>query len=134
MNLQVWDETTQESCIVDLANIKAVFFVRTHAGNPAWHDHMRFFSSAGLARNLWVRIRMTDDEVLEGRTANDINLLTDPGFWLWPTDAFSNNLLVYVPKSSAAEFHIMGLETAYLEKSVHERDRSVEEDEVLVNK
>lgn len=131
-DLQVWNEATQEYFKVDFANTKAVFFVRTHAGHSTWHDHMRFFSDAVPVRNLWVRVRLTDGEVLEGRTVNDMNLLTDPGFWLWPTDAFSNNLLVYIPKSAVSEFHIMGLETARLEKSIEHHDASVEQDDVLI--
>jgi hypothetical protein len=115
--LEVWNQSTQQYSSVDLADTKAVFFVRSYEGSNVWHDQVNFFSGHGLVSNLWVTVRMTDGEVLEGRIANDINLLKATGFWLWPTDAFSNNLLVFVPKGSVSEFHIMGLEVARAEKS-----------------
>jgi hypothetical protein len=116
-DLEVCEDETQECRSVDLSRAKAVFFVRSHAGNSAQHDHIRFFSNTGLVRNLWVRVRMKDGEVMEGRTANDGSLLNEPGFWLWPTDIFSNNLLIYVPKTAVAEFHIMDIETTAREES-----------------
>jgi hypothetical protein len=132
-DLQVWDEARQEYCPVDLATTKAVFFVRSHTGSRAWHDHMGFFSKAAPVRNLWIRVHMNDGEVLEGRTVNDVTLLKEPGFWLWPTDTFSNNLLVYVPKTAVVEFHIMGveIETPRAERSTSETSLGVEEEDVV---
>lgn len=108
--VQIEDASTGENRAVDLATAKAVFFVRTHEGNPR-HDEVRFFRSS-LVLDLWIQARMPDGEILEGRTENSIRLLTEPGFWLWPTDRVANNLLVYVPKSSVVEFHVMGCGTA----------------------
>lgn len=130
-DLQVCEEQTQELHSVDFTRTKAVFFVRSHEGNPTRHDHIRFFSNAGLARNLWVRVRMKDGEVMEGRTANDGSLLNEPGFWLWPTDIFSNNLLIYIPKTAVSEFHIMDIETATREQS--EKNSIALDEKVLTN-
>ena len=47
--------------------------------------------------------------VVEGRTENDARLLFDSGIWLRPFDSTGNNILVYVPKSSVVEFHVMGV-------------------------
>src|SRR5271165_4185380 len=56
-----------------------------------------------------IRIRFPDGEVLEGRTENDARLPFDAGIWLRPFDSTGNNVLVYVPKSSVVEFHVMGV-------------------------
>lgn len=128
--LEVWNESAQRYCSVELGRTKAVFFVRTYAGNSMWHEHVRFFGDGGLASNLWVRIRMTDGEVLEGRTANGIDLLSQPGFWLWPTDAFGNNLLVYIPKSSVSDFHVMALDAAQLKRAAADAEHRELEDPV----
>lgn len=112
----VHNEITGANCEVYLTEAKAVFFVRTHEGN-ARHDEVRFFRSS-LVLDLWIQVRMPDGEVLEGRTENSVRLLTEPGFWLWPTDRVANNLLVYVPKSSVVEFHVMGCGTARHQRTV----------------
>jgi len=72
------------------------------------HDEVKFFSDMA-ATDLWIRIRFADGEVLEGQTHNDTRLLLDPGIWLRPFDSTGNNILVYVPKSSVVEFHVMGV-------------------------
>ena len=129
-DLQVIEDETQECHSVDLARAKAVFFVRSHTGNSARHDHIRFFSKPGLVRNLWVRVRMKDGEIMEGRTANDGSLLNEPGFWLWPTDIFSNNLLIYIPKTAVSEFHIMDIDVTGRERALDDKIRT--EETVLV--
>jgi len=91
---------------VQLSDAKAVFLVKRHDGTPG-HDEVKFFSQVEAA-DLWIRIRFADGEVLEGQTRNDARLLLDPGIWLRPFDSTGNNVLVYVPKSSVVEFHIMG--------------------------
>jgi len=87
--------------------MKAVFFVKRHEGA---HDHeeVKFFSDVA-ATDLWIRVKFADGEVLEGQAQNDMRLLVDPGIWLRPFDSTGNNVLVYVPKCSVAEFHVMGV-------------------------
>jgi hypothetical protein len=108
--LHIQHQTGGASSSVQLCDAKAVFFVRTHEGNHEY-DEVRFFSG-GTASDLWIQVRLIDGEVLEGRTENGICLLSEPGFWLWPADGVTNNLMVYVPKSSAVDFQVMGLVTA----------------------
>lgn len=103
----IQDETTGATSLVELTKIKALLFVRDHTGN-AGYDEVKFFVRSEVS-NLWVKVRMIDGEVFEGRTENNVALLTDSGFWLWPTDIFTNNRLIYVPKSSIVEFHVMGM-------------------------
>lgn len=105
----IHDEATGTTSVVDLSDLKALLFVRNHKGD-SYYEEVKFFSRSE-APHVWVRVQMRDGEVIEGRTENNIALLLQPGFWLWPVDSFSNNLLVYIPKTSVAEFHVMATAT-----------------------
>lgn len=95
------------SSTLRVADSKAVFFVRTHRGDPAYEEMK--FSFGEAASGLWIQIQLQDGEVLEGYVPNSIHWLVGPGLWLWPTDRLSNNTLIYVPKTSALELHVLGL-------------------------
>jgi len=95
------------SSVVRVADSKAVFFVRTHQGDPAYEETK--FSCGETAPGLWVQVQLVDGEVLEGYVPNSIHWMIGPGLWLWPTDKLCNNTLIYVPKTSAVEFHVLGL-------------------------
>jgi len=105
--LHIRGETSGECWLVQLSEAKAVFFVKQREGILD-HDEVKFFADL-VATDLWVRIRFADGEVLEGQTRNDTRLLLEPGVWLRPFDSTGNNVLVYVPKSSVVEFHVMGV-------------------------
>ena len=109
-------EGSGERFLVRASQTKAVFFVKEHEGSPD-HDEVKFFSDVA-ATDLWIRIRFADGEVLEGQTQNDTRLLFDSGIWLRPFDRTGNNVLVYVPKCSVAEFHVMGV-------AIHKRTDAV---------
>ena len=84
-----------------------MFFVKQHEGNED-HEEVRFFSEIA-ATDVLIRVRFSDGEVIEGQAKNDRRLLVDAGVWLKPLDTTSNNILIYVPKSAVAEFHVMGV-------------------------
>lgn len=98
------------SSVVRIDDVKAVFFVRTAEGNVEYEE-VKFFSDA-VSSDLWIQVRLFDGESLEGRVENSIDLLVEAGFWLRPIDVVTNNLMVYVPKSSATKFTVMGLATS----------------------
>lgn len=100
------------SSTVRVANSKAVFFVRTHEGEPEYE--VVKFSSGHIPSDLWVQVRLIDGEVLEGSIVNNLDLITGPGFWLWPSDKLWNSSCVYVPKTAAVEFHVLGVATSSL--------------------
>lgn len=105
--LHIHGEACGECSLIHSSEAKAVFFVKQHDGTLD-HDEVKFFSDI-TATDLWIRIRFADGEVLEGQTQNNTRLLLDPGVWLRPFDSTGNNVLVYVPKSSVVEFHVMGV-------------------------
>jgi len=106
-SLHIRGSASTEVSTIQISEAKAVFFVKQHEG-AFDHDEVKFFSDMA-ATDLWIRIRFADGEVLEGQTHNDTRLLLDPGIWLRPFDSTGNNILVYVPKSSVVEFHVMGV-------------------------
>ena len=99
--------SSTEDKVVSLGEAKAVFFVKTHEGDNE-HEEVKFFQDV-TANYVWARIQFADGEVLEGRAENSPRLLFDPGIWLQPFDMTGNNSLVYIPKSSIIDFHILGV-------------------------
>lgn len=100
--------TPSDLTSIPLADAKAVFFVKRPEGNFD-HDEVKFFADVQAPTDLWIRITFGDGEVMEGRTENTPSLLLEPGIWLRPFDSTGNNVLVYVPKCSVVDFHVMGV-------------------------
>jgi hypothetical protein len=93
---------------VPLDQIKAVFFVRGFEGNPH-HSERKVFHSRPRQSGLWVRMIFKDSEILEGLTPNDLLGLNPAGFYVTPPDMYSNNVRVFVPRSSLAEMQVCGV-------------------------
>ena len=74
-------------------NLKALFFVKDLAGNPAYTER-NAFTSASRPTGKRVRVEFEDGEVLVGTT---MGYRPDrPGFFLEPADPASNNERCYV--------------------------------------
>ena len=84
---------------VELAELKAVFFVRSYEGDPQRVDDHSFDGVAGQGRR--VEVTFTDGEVLTGFTMGYAP--HKPGFFVIPVDPASNNTRVFVVKEAAAE-------------------------------
>lgn len=90
----------------ELEKLKAVFFVKDFEGNPEYHD-VKFLNKQHVSPTMWVRLEFFDGEMMEGKVPNNIDLLRDSGFFLWPSDPDTNNDFVYVVKSSLKGFTIL---------------------------
>ena len=121
-SLQIRVAASDECSTIQMSDAKAVFFVKQHDG-ALDHDEVKFFSDMA-ATDLWIRIRFADGEVLEGQAHNDTRLLLDPGIWLRPFDSTGNNILVYVPKFSVVEFHVMGVAIHKVQEAGQQRSRA----------
>ncbi len=73
------------------------------------HNCLRFHALEPIIPGIWVQVQFQDGEVIEGIVENTIRFLTEPGFFLRPTDPGSNNKLIYVMKSWLADHHVLGL-------------------------
>ena len=82
--------------------LKAVFFVREFAGSQARRDVRGFLQAPGeTAQGKKLAVRFKDGELLCG-----YSLTYSPdreGFFMFPSDAATNNLRIYVLTASAAE-------------------------------
>jgi hypothetical protein len=58
-------------------------------------------------------IRFLDGEVMEGIVHNSLHYLVDAGFFLLPTDPYSNNKLVYVAKNQLSDLRVLGTRKFY---------------------
>ena len=83
--------------LVQVTELKAVFFVKDLAGNPEHHERLEF-SAERPAVGRKIRVLFTDGEVLVGTTQG-----YDPtriGFFLVPADPESNNERCFVVGSA----------------------------------
>jgi hypothetical protein len=93
---------------VDIHKLKAVFFVRNFTGNRDYLEEKTLAQDPDRP-GLRARIRFEDNEMLEGVAENSLELLVNPGFFFWPGDKKSNNVLVYVLKSALIGFSILSV-------------------------
>ena len=95
-----------------LSSLKALFFVKSFAGNPQYSE-IKFFNGEPKIEGLWVHLSFADNEKTEGIVHNSISFLTESGFLMKPPDPNSNNQAVYVLKESLTQFRVVGVRTNY---------------------
>lgn len=94
---------------IRVADLKAVFFVKTFAGNPDYKERKRFVEG-DPAQGRKAEVDFLDGEVLQGSV-----LGYDPkgsGFFLFPSDPKSNNQRVFVINSAVKKFRYLEEEMA----------------------
>lgn len=95
---------------IDVAQAKAIFFVRSFEGHNEKHP-VRFYANGPAVHGIWVEVRFSDGEVVEGVIHNSIHHLVENGFLLSPSDPDSNNEVIYVLKSSISNYRVLGVRT-----------------------
>jgi hypothetical protein len=87
---------------VKIVELKAVFFVKTVEGNPAYHEKTRFDEvDAKALHGIKIKVVFRDGEVVRGISMGYSR--TKKGFFVTPIDPRSNNERIYVVAGSAAE-------------------------------
>lgn len=83
-------------------DLKALFFVREFAGNPTRRDLRGFLNSPGeTSQGKKIAVRFKDGELLCGYS---LSYMPDrEGFFMFPSDAASNNLRIYVIATATVE-------------------------------
>ena len=97
---------------LDLKTIKWLCFVRDfNSGEPDNPEHLLRKSFAGRPRTegLWLRLRLTDGELIEGLAANDLTLFDAPGIFLTPPDIRSNTQRIFIPRPAIAELAVVAV-------------------------
>jgi hypothetical protein len=92
-----------------LGDLKAVFFVRDLAGNPAYNERKKF-APGDRTEGRRVEVVFTDNEVLVGSVDGDIS--SQPGLFIIPADPASNNIRVYAVSSAIRRIRYLAAERA----------------------
>lgn len=86
---------------VELADLKALFFVKDFAGNSQYREH--YDSNGRRGRRLEVTFK--DGEKIIGTTEGWSP--QKPGFFLFPADAKTNNLRIFVINRNVAQVRLL---------------------------
>lgn len=93
--------------LVDLAEIKTVEFVRDF--NDAATQGRKTFTTRPRTEGLWVRLKFTDNDILEGMMPNDLVQLSPDGYLITPPDTRGNVQRVFVPRTALAEMNVLAV-------------------------
>jgi hypothetical protein len=93
--------------MIDLEEVKSVDFVRDFGERAS--TGRKTFTSRPRTEGLWVRLKFTDNDVLEGMMPNDLTQIIPEGYLITPPDTRSNIQRVFVPKSALEEMSVLGV-------------------------
>jgi hypothetical protein len=92
---------------VRIADLKAVFFVKTLQGDRIYHEKKRFKEvDTSHLKGLRVQLHFKDGEVIRGTTRDYSE--GKQGFFMTPVDPRSNNVLVYVVTDALEDIRLAG--------------------------
>jgi hypothetical protein len=92
---------------VPLSRIRGVYFVRDFEGD--FEPERKTFLSRPKLDGLWVRLRFSDGDSLEGVIPNDLLNLLDNGLQLTPPDLGGPTDRIFVPRSALSEVTVLGV-------------------------
>ena len=87
-----------EHAQIPLAKIRSIYFVRDFADD--FEPERKAFLSRHKLDGLWVRLRYSDSETLEGVVPNDLLALLDNGVQITSPDLNSSTDRIFVPRGA----------------------------------
>jgi hypothetical protein len=90
-----------------LAKIRSIYFVREFSDE--FEPERKAFLSRPKLDGLWVRLRYTDGEALEGVVPNDLLSLLDNGLQITPPDLKSSTDRIFIPRAALIEVTVLGV-------------------------
>lgn len=93
-----------------LKDLKWVCFVRDfNSGESENPERLLRKTFAGRPRSegLFLRLKLTDGDTLEGLAANDASLISGDGLFLTPPDIRSNTQRIWIPKATIAGLEVV---------------------------
>lgn len=93
-------------------DLKWVCFVRDfNSGETENPERLLRKTFAGRPRTegLFIRVKLTDGDLIEGLAANDISLVSGDGLFLTPPDIRSNTQRIWIPPTSLAEVEVVAV-------------------------
>lgn len=92
---------------IPLVRVRSIYFVREFTND--FEPERKAFLSRPKLDGLWVRLRYTDNETLEGVVPNDLLSLLDNGVQITPPDLNSPTDRIFVPRTALAELTVLGV-------------------------
>ena len=92
---------------IPLAKVRAIYFVREFSDD--FEPERKAFLSRPKLDGLWVRLRFTDNDTLEGVVPNDLLSLLDNGLQITPPDLNSAIDRIFVPRTALSEVTVLGV-------------------------
>jgi hypothetical protein len=92
---------------VALARVRSIYFVREFSED--FEPERKAFLSRPKLDGLWVRLRYSDGDTLEGVVPNDLLSLLDNGVQITPPDLNSATDRIFVPRSALSELTVLGV-------------------------
>ena len=92
---------------IPVAKVRAVYFVREFSDE--FEPERKAFLSRPKLDGLWVRLRFTDGDTLEGVVPNDLLSLLDNGLQITPPDLNSTTDRIFVPRGALSEVTVLGV-------------------------
>jgi hypothetical protein len=96
-----------EHAQLPLAKIRCIYFVREFTDD--FEPERKAFLSRPKLDGLWVRMRFTDGDTLEGVVPNDLLSLLDNGLHITPPDLNSTTDRIFVPRTALTEVTVLGV-------------------------
>ena len=93
--------------VIPLEKVRSIYFVREFTDD--FEPERKAFLSRPKLDGLWVRLRFTDNETLEGVIPNDLLSLFDNGVQITPPDLNSATDRIFVPRSALEELTVLGV-------------------------
>ena len=90
-----------------LARVRSVYFVREFSDD--FEPERKAFLSRPKLDGLWVKLRYSDGETLEGVVPNDLLALLDNGMQITSPDLNSSTDRIFVPRAALSEVTVLGV-------------------------
>src|SRR5437588_10939760 len=92
---------------VPLARVRSIYFVREFSDE--FEPERKAFLSRPKLDGLWVKLRYSDGETLEGVVPNDLLALLDNGLQITSPDLNSSTDRIFVPRAALSEVTVLGV-------------------------
>lgn len=90
-----------------LVKIRSIYFVRDFSDD--FEPERKAFLSRPKLDGLWVKLRFSDGDTLEGVIPNDLLSLLDNGLQITPPDLNSSTDRIFVPRAALTELTVLGV-------------------------
>ncbi len=90
-----------------LVKIRAIYFVREFSDD--FEPERKVFLSRPKLDGLWVKLRFSDGETIEGVVPNDLLSLLDSGVQITPPDMNSSTDRIFIPRMALTELSVLGV-------------------------